>query len=335
MEPKITVIVPIYNVEKYLSQCINSIVNQTYNNLEIILVDDGSPDNCPQLCDAFEKEDARIKVIHKGNGGLSSARNAGLEIATGDYITFVDSDDWLELNMYEVLYTNLIKEDADVSACANIGEFGKEGTMFKQERLQNITVYTELREMYKHLLPTSQPTLLFMVWNKLFKRDIVGDIRFQIGQIYEDMYFEREVLKRCKKIVYSDYVGYHYRIGRGGSTATFFKEIKLNKFKEINSYIEMLKGYDDIESVREYNRYGCDTAMELYYSGWSNNVKSNILRRIYDWYNVYEKDKFAPPIKSKTMKIFELFPRVYCIIYLIYFKLRDYGYARHHRNCII
>ncbi len=115
---KISVIVPIYKVEEYLHRCIDSIINQTYTNLEIILVDDGSPDNCPMICDEYAKKDSRIRVIHKKNGGLSDARNAGLEIATGEYIGFVDSDDWIHKDMYHILYKNIIEKDADIAECS-------------------------------------------------------------------------------------------------------------------------------------------------------------------------------------------------------------------------
>ena len=111
--PKVSIVVPIYNVEKYLEQCIDSIINQTLKEIEIILVDDGSPDNCPQICDDYVKKDSRIKVVHKTNGGLSSARNAGIEIATGDYIGFVDSDDYIELDMYEKMYNIAIENNVD------------------------------------------------------------------------------------------------------------------------------------------------------------------------------------------------------------------------------
>lgn len=116
-EVKISVIVPVYKVEKYLDRCVESIVNQTYKNLEIILVDDGSPDNCPAMCDAWIEKDERIRVIHKENGGVSSARNKGIDAATGDYIGFVDSDDWIEPDMYEYLLSNATKYDAEISKC--------------------------------------------------------------------------------------------------------------------------------------------------------------------------------------------------------------------------
>ena len=117
MLPKVSIIVPIYKVEKYLNRCIDSILNQTYKNIEVILVDDGSPDRCGAICDNYSKIDKRIKVIHKKNEGLAEARNAGIKIATGEYISFVDSDDFINKNMYKVLYENAIKYDADISMC--------------------------------------------------------------------------------------------------------------------------------------------------------------------------------------------------------------------------
>lgn len=116
-EDLISIIVPVYKVENYLSKCLDSMICQTYKNIEIILVDDGSPDNSGKICDDYAKKDSRIKVIHKENGGLSDARNAGLKIATGKYIGFVDSDDYISVEMYEKLYNQAKKEDADIACC--------------------------------------------------------------------------------------------------------------------------------------------------------------------------------------------------------------------------
>lgn len=144
-EVKISVIVPVYNVEKYLPRCIDSILNQTYKNLEIILVDDGSPDNCPAICDEYAQKDSRIKVIHKANGGVSSARNAGIDVATGEYIGFVDSDDWIEPDMYEYLLINATKYKAEISKCGYFVSKSKtehtpigedNGTFFSQEPIE-------------------------------------------------------------------------------------------------------------------------------------------------------------------------------------------------------
>ena len=116
-KPKISIIIPVFGVELYLNRCIESVVNQKYSNLEIILIDDGSPDNCPTICDEWAERDERIVVIHKKNGGLSDARNIGLKIATGELVGFVDSDDWISPEMYQLLYENMLENDSDISAC--------------------------------------------------------------------------------------------------------------------------------------------------------------------------------------------------------------------------
>lgn len=116
-QPLISVIVPVYNVEQYIHQCVDSILSQTYKNLEIILVDDGSPDNCPAICDGYARNDDRVKIIHQENGGLSAARNSALDLCTGEYIAFVDSDDWIESNAYEEMMSEMQKKDLDVVFC--------------------------------------------------------------------------------------------------------------------------------------------------------------------------------------------------------------------------
>ena len=123
MSDKISIIVPIYNVKKYIQQCVESLINQTYKNLEIILIDDGSTDGCGELCDEFGKKDQRIHVIHKQNGGLSDARNKGIDVASGDYIGFVDSDDWISHNMYEKMLSSLKSVNADIAVCGWVEEF--------------------------------------------------------------------------------------------------------------------------------------------------------------------------------------------------------------------
>ena len=169
--PKISVIVPVYKVEKYLDRCVESIVNQTYKNLEIILVDDGSPDNCPAICDAWANKDERIKVIHKENGGVSSARNRGIDAATGDYIGFVDSDDWIEPDMYELLADNAKKYDADISRCGyfvdwpdHIAQVGNGGILLYED----IERRCEMLRSY-HLVSA--------LWNKIYRRELFEEER--------------------------------------------------------------------------------------------------------------------------------------------------------------
>lgn len=195
---KISVIVPIYNVEKYLRRCIDSIINQTYKNLEIILVNDGSPDNCGVICDEYSNKDERIKVIHKKNGGLSDARNAGLEIATGSYIGYVDSDDWIEPNMYEDLINVISYEDSDIASCM-VNKIWDEKDVINvkyEDELNIITLNTEdaLAELIKEKLLTQT------VWNKLYRREIISDIIFEYGKFHEDEFWSYRIIANAKKI---------------------------------------------------------------------------------------------------------------------------------------
>lgn len=204
--PLISVIVPVYKVEKYLDRCIQSIVDQTYTNLEIILVDDGSPDNCPMICDDWAAKDKRIKVIHKENGGLSDARNAGLEIAKGSIVSFVDSDDWIAPEMLERLIKSMRKDNSDIAACAveMVWEDGRAGKLLTV--CENRVL--EPQEAQDALL---QETLLKQpVWYKVYGRDTIRDIPFETGKYHEDVFWSYQAVGRAKRVSLIDYIGYYY-----------------------------------------------------------------------------------------------------------------------------
>lgn len=203
----ISVIIPVYKVEKYLDKCIQSVINQTYSNLEIILVDDGSPDNCPQLCDDWANKDERIKVIHKKNGGLSDARNAGLDIAIGEYIAFVDSDDYIESDMYECLLDKIIKTQSQMAIC-NFEYVDTDGNI------------TTLNTMGQDCCFSSRQILAdwcgndlvyyVVVWNKLYSRKCWENIRFPVGKIHEDNFVMYKLFFTCNRIVCSKTKKYNY-----------------------------------------------------------------------------------------------------------------------------
>jgi glycosyltransferase involved in cell wall biosynthesis len=208
----ISVIVPIYKVEAYLNKCVESIVRQTYTDLEIILVDDGSPDACPQMCDDWAARDSRIKVVHKENGGLSDARNAGLAVATGEYISFIDSDDWIEPEFMEVLLNAINTTGADIADCATrlVSEDGKELSIrgvAENETLDTVSALVRL---------VSEDRVFQTVWNKLYRRDVIGDILFEKGKYNEDDYFTYQVFDQAEKIAIVSKPMYNY-LQRGGS----------------------------------------------------------------------------------------------------------------------
>ena len=206
--PLISIIVPIYQVEKYLEKCINSIIAQTYKNLEIILVDDGSTDSCPAICDRFQAEDSRIKIIHQENGGLSHARNVGLEHATGNFIGFVDSDDWIEPNMYEVLMSALQETGADIAVCNRQMETS-------DSKPVSIDTTSCKRKLYSteealRTIIKGEGDIRNVIWNKLYKRTVLSNISFPKGKIFEDLLWTPLVIGNAKLIVCMDSLLYHY-----------------------------------------------------------------------------------------------------------------------------
>lgn len=202
----ISVIVPVYKVEEYLDQCVQSIVSQTYTDLEIILVDDGSPDNCPAMCDAWAERDKRIKVIHKKNGGLSDARNAGLEIAAGKYISFVDSDDWIENDILQLSLQCAKENNADIVA---FGVDWRYSDHIENPHPLHSAVYYGTDNIVRTYFQSCM--VRTTVWNKLYKGSILNDIQFPKGRIHEDEFFTYRVLAKANTVAVIETIGYHYR----------------------------------------------------------------------------------------------------------------------------
>lgn len=196
MNSLISIVVPIYNVEQYLQKCVDSLINQTYKNLEIILVDDGSPDNCPKICDEYAKQDSRIKVIHKENGGLSDARNAGMNIATGEYISFIDSDDWIKSEMIEDMYNRMIEDNSDLVS-SGVLWVDEDGVEIRNATVsENCVLNTE--QAMSELINDGK--LKQHVWNKLYKADLIKNIPFDKGKYHEDVFWSYKVIGEAKRI---------------------------------------------------------------------------------------------------------------------------------------
>lgn len=201
--PLISVVVPVYKVEAYLDRCVQSIVDQTLTNLEIILVDDGSPDSCPAMCDAWAAKDSRIKVIHKENGGLSDARNAGLAVAEGTYISFVDSDDWVEPQFLEVLLRAALENDCQIAECDYAVTSGDSP---KRAEAGETLLYTAEAAMELHLRDR-----LFrqVVWNKLYRREVIT-VPFETGKYHEDVFWTYQIIANCEKLAHVNAAMYCY-----------------------------------------------------------------------------------------------------------------------------
>ena len=257
MKPLVSIIIPVYQVEKYLDKCIVSVINQTYNNLEIILVDDGSPDNCPAICDQWQTKDPRIKVIHQENGGLSHARNEGLKIATGEFIGFVDSDDWIEPKMYETLLTALLESDADIAICNYQSEHEDSQVIIQKTKLPVINTYTA--EAALELLLSEKAFIHNFVWNKLFRKHLLENLPFPEGKLYEDIAWTPKIIGEAKKIITIDLPFYHY-LRRSDSLSHDLH----NLYGRLNDAAEMIE--NRIEYIHEYYPVFEDLVISKYQS---------------------------------------------------------------------
>lgn len=203
---RISVIVPVYKTEAYLDRCVQSIVDQTYTNLEIILVDDGSPDNCPQMCDAWAEKDSRIRVIHKENGGGAQARNIGLNAATGEYIGFVDCDDYIHPSMYEILLDALKSYECDISECGYYVTNSHIDFDCEEAKQEPCILGTE-----EAMLANIQDYICRqLVWNKLYKRCIIGSIRMVERKTIDDEFFTYQIIANARRIAVVENKLYFY-----------------------------------------------------------------------------------------------------------------------------
>lgn len=245
----ISVIIPIYKVEQYLKRCVDSVLNQSYENLQIILVDDGSPDMCGEICDMIADQDRRIKVIHKMNGGLSDARNAGMEYATGDYILFIDSDDYIDRDMIKYLYNCISDSNADIALCSY--DIFDESGIHNAVEFQVENEYIELtgEEAAKRLMFLHEPQMV-VAWNKLTKRKLWEDKIFPVGKQHEDDFTSYQILYEAKKVVISNKSYYHYFQRSDSIIGVGFNLRSLHK---IEAYLQA-RDYFKNKNIELYNR---------------------------------------------------------------------------------
>lgn len=203
MNQTISVIVPVYNVEKYLPQCADSILSQDYSDLEVIFIDDGSTDASGHICDAYAEKDSRVRVIHQKNSGAAAAKNAGLRMASGEYLSFVDSDDYLEPNAYGFLIKVLLENGADVVQ----GSFRE----IYRNRAEEQRIQEETLEGYDYLLRFPKDFSCALLWNKLYRREIFEGVFFEEGHKIDDEYFTYQGFLRPRKVVRVDHIVYNYR----------------------------------------------------------------------------------------------------------------------------
>lgn len=266
-QPLLSVIVPVYKVEKYLHRCLDSIINQTYRNLEIILIDDGSPDNSGEICDEYAKKDKRITVIHQENKGQGAARNIGINKANGELITFVDSDDWLELNMYDILISKLLEYDLDIIKCA---VFETDGTKVKRElnhktNKVNIIISENIFDLYFTEFTCK------VIWNGIYKRKIIQNVEFPEGFAAEDNYVSGMYLYKAERIMLIDSFLYNYFINRNGIS----KNKNINKFDICYCIKKLIDDLNNDKKLVKVIKKGLNKklSIELYHFLISDNDK--------------------------------------------------------------
>lgn len=268
---KVSVIVPAYNIQDYIVKCLESIANQTYKNLEVIVVDDGSSDNTGELADEFAENDKRFIVIHKENGGVSSARNRGIDVASGDFIGFVDGDDTIENDMYEMLVNNAIKYDADISHCGyKVVENNKETLFYGTEKFI-------IQDRKKGLINLFEGSLIEpSLCNKIFKSNIVGDIRLDESiKINEDLYFNVLLFNKSNKSVFEDKIKYNYMKRECSATTSSLNDVRrvTDPLKVYEMIVDLYKNDTDIlpyakkmeleRNINIYNLLTLEKNMEL------------------------------------------------------------------------
>lgn len=245
--PKISVIIPVYKVEKYLNRCVDSVLNQDFEDFELILVDDGSPDNSGKICDEYAKMDSRVKVIHKENGGLSDARNAGIEIARGDYLNFIDSDDWVELDYLSILYNNAKKYDADISVVNLHKEYDN-----RREKSENVkTGLFESNDIMSMLYDKEMSIYLNVACAKLYRRKLFLTHRYPVGKLHEDGFTTYKLFQEANKIYLSDADLYFYYQREGSIMNNSFST---NRIDEYFVYRERAKYFKDIGNEKAFSK---------------------------------------------------------------------------------
>lgn len=268
----VSIIIPVYNVKHYLDECIVSIISQTYCNLEIVLVDDGSTDGSDEICDRYSSIDHRVKIIHKQNGGLSSARNAGLDVALGKFVMFIDSDDVVELNMVERLlyYQSLFQVDIVGSEIKRLKN-GKLSLMKQFHSDQNNRVFSSNEILRLMLLSKVDCSSC----NKLYTRTIIGDSRFKFNRNNEDVLFLYYLYQKCEKVVYTNESFYHYRITPNSITTSNFNmhsfDVMYNAIEMENHAIE-----NGLLLQKEFSIYTSNMAASCFWVIFKNKLKESV-----------------------------------------------------------
>ncbi len=318
----ISIIIPVYNVEKYLRRCLDSILAQSYEDIEIILIDDGSTDTSPQICDEYKKLDERVVVVHKCNGGVVSARNKGLEIAKGDYIGFIDSDDYVAEDMFQYLMQIQQETDADICCCGICRRYTKYNKSYNTISIDGIAEFSKEEALYRFQLNNY---IGVTVWNKIFKRDIVKSIKFEKYKRLDDARFVCKAILNSEKIAFGSDIKYIYEIRNNSITRSGFNTgtYDILKVSDLN--------YSDICAIDPPKTFDYMVCKIIWYTVFTNEM---IMNRAKDpdvinglktmirsnWEHIKNNDdlglvrKGQYYILSRSFSIYSLFYRLFCLV---------------------
>jgi len=309
-QPLVSVIVPVYNVERFIRRCVDSILSQTYKNLEIILIDDGSPDNSGTICDEYAQMDSRIRVIHQENGGVSIARNAGLRIITGEYIAFVDPDDYIDVNMYETMIKKIVDTNSDICVCQWQYELSDGRQVVDLNKIDK-SIYGEITSVKfaeYYYRGSYEEVTVCALWNKLYKRDIFNDLYFY-GNISEDYRIQDAILcKSYKLVVIPDQLYFYVQNENSLTNKPFSTDVLLT----LDIFLDRINYFADNEFIlwNTRKRY-CDLYVEYYYKAKNANIE---MRHIRDFSKVLKSLLFDRHMKLKfilRMILFRISPKLY------------------------
>ena len=309
---KLSIVVAVYNIEQYLHKCVESLLAQTYSNLEIILVDDGATDGSGTICDDYAEKDSRVHVIHKTNGGLSDARNVGIEAATGTYLAFVDGDDWVDTDMYMCLIQELERTQSDIAVC-RYRQIYRDATF--DQSTGKVFVF-EGKEALRAMLQEDEAIQIQnAAWNKLYRRAFLGEQRFPKGKWYEDVVYTTKLLYKAHRVVYLDSAKYNYVIDREGSIMNvgFNKRILTDLIPAYLEKADFLKQAEETELL-DIHHYFYLKRLLLWYTQLSRSKEpgkgvylQDIERRIMEMQPVNSKIfhwQGANPKEESKLKLF-------------------------------
>lgn len=292
----VSIIIPVYNVEKYLRECLDSVIRQTYKNVEILVIDDGSSDLSGKICDEYALRDTRIKVIHQENSGLSGARNRGIDLSSGDYLIFLDSDDYLEKDILEQLVIAIEKHKCDI-AVSGIIYCDENKNILLKKAVKEETIYDKNEQIFNLLTSYEINT---MAWGKLYNRNLFNDLRYPLNKYHEDVYLTYKLLDKSKKTVVIPNMGFYYRQVDNSIIHSKFSIKHLDSLDAVKQRMKFIE-----KNYPEYNKYAyatvpyvsCKILEKMIQSNYSNkDIESSIqieIKKYILYFLFYSKSKIA------------------------------------------